>query len=352
MQIFSFSRGSKLSPGRKARFFSEASGLLEAGLRLEDVLLLLGEGNRKHARELTTRLLARVREGCSLAGAMAESKAFSGLDILACEVGEHSARMPEVFHNLGSYYAGRNALRQSMGKAASYPLMVMSMSLVALLIMSVWVIPTFAGYYAQSGAELPRLTLWLMRLAETMPQALLYLSFAVAGLIAGDRILRRSEKYLDARDRFISRLPFIGRLVRDAALERFCAMLSLMMGSGLCLSRSLDLLALRDPSIRIRQISSGILSRLSEGSSLASALHSCAVAEPMLCHLVAMGEETGRLPLAFRRAAQRYSERLERRSALMGSWFEPVLVIVSGGLVALMLAGLYLPMFDMGKFFA
>jgi type IV pilus assembly protein PilC len=63
--------------------------------------------------------------------------------------------------------------------------------------------------------------------------------------------------------------------------------------------------------------------------------------------LIKVGEESGRLHLMFDRLAKRYSEEVDQQTAIIGSLIEPILIVLLGGIVAIILVAMYLPLFKM-----
>ena len=91
------------------------------------------------------------------------------------------------------------------------------------------------------------------------------------------------------------------------------------------------------------------IGRVREGASLARALEAEKEFPPLLTHLIASGEASGRLGTMLERAAGLETRTLERRLAVFLTVLEPAMILVMGGVVLLIVLAILLPVIEINQ---
>ncbi|MCC7325254.1 MAG: type II secretion system inner membrane protein GspF [Burkholderiales bacterium] len=343
--------GIRLSAPLLALTTRQLATLTLSGMPLDQALAAVAEqADDARAAQLATELRSQIAAGESLPAALARyPRAFSPLYCGLVGAGAETGRLAEVLARLADYLEAREALRQKIVLALIYPAIVTVIALAVIAVLLAYVVPQVVSVYQQSRQTLPWLTqaliatsaffratggLWLAVLVVTLA------SFAVA--------LRRPV--LRARwHAFLLRLPVAGRLLRSLDTARFASTLAILTGSGAPLLRSLDAAAevVRMQPLRAASLAAAVLVR--EGVPLSRALREQRVFPPVLIHLVANGEQSGRLAPMLERAAGELERDAERRLAWLAALLQPALIVVMGAIVLVLVLAVMLPIVSMNQ---
>jgi general secretion pathway protein F len=148
---------------------------------------------------------------------------------------------------------------------------------------------------------------------------------------------------------FLLRLPWLGLLIRGVNTSRFASTLAILVGGGVPLLSALASGARVMSNMVMRQAIERAIERVREGTSLARALGETRVFPPLLIHLVASGEVSGKLEQMLKRAAHLETQALERRLAVFLTLLEPVMILVMGGVVLMIVLAILLPIIEINQ---
>jgi len=302
----------------------------------------------------TARVYAAVRLQVGAGEAFAQALArwprsfpelYRGLVAVAAETGQ----LAEVLARIADYLEARQAQRQQLALALVYPVLVTVIALAVIGVLLVYVVPQIVSVYAQSRQTLPFLTRALIATSAFFRDSAWYLAAAIAASAAALAILDRREAFRARWQRWLLRAPLVGRLALAIETARFASTLAILTASGAPLLRSLD--AARDVVwlLPIRSAAAAAAALVREGVSLARALGEQRVFPPVLIHLTANGEASGRLAAMLGRAA----EELEREATRRMSWFaallQPALIVGTGAIVLVLVLAVMLPIVSMNQ---
>ena len=219
--------------------------------------------------------------------------------------------------------------------------------IVALAIINIWVIPTFASAFARFDAELPLMTRLLMASSEFFltywPGLLIALLAAVFGFRAwvatpGGRLIWSG---------FLLRAPLFGNIVRKAVLGRFSQSMALTIRSGVPLIHALSVVAgvVDNPYVgeKVQSMRSGI----EKGDTVSRTAAATGLFTPLVLQMLAVGEETGALDRLLEETAVHYQAEVEFEVKRLGDAIEPIMITVIGVLVAVLALGVFLPLWDL-----
>jgi general secretion pathway protein F len=144
-------------------------------------------------------------------------------------------------------------------------------------------------------------------------------------------------------------MPWIGSLVRGVNASRFASTLAILAGGGVPLLAALGSAARVMTNVVMVEAIERVMERVREGTSLARALAETHAFPPLLVHLVASGEASGKLDRMLKRAAHLESQALERRLAVFLTLLEPVMILVMGGVVLMIVLAILLPIIEINQ---
>ena len=340
-----------LSAAQLSLLTRQLATLLESGLTMEQALAaLIEEAEAPSARELLAGVKAEVMAGASLAVALGSyARSFPGFYRALVQGGEDSGALPTVLAHLADYLDARQALRQKTSLALLYPVLVGVVALAIVTGLLVYVVPQVVQVFQQSRQALPLLTRALIGLSDFLRAAWPYLLLLVTGItVTAHMALRRSGP----RRRYhglLLRLPLLGPLVRGADTSRFASTLAILVAGGVPLLGALASAERVMGNVVMREAVARAIGRVREGVSLARALGETRTFPPLLVHLVASGELSGRLEQMLERAAHLETRALERRLAVFLTLLEPVMILVMGAVVLLIVLAILLPIIEINQ---
>ncbi|SDH21707.1 type II secretion system inner membrane protein GspF [Propionivibrio dicarboxylicus] len=333
-------------------FSRQLSALLDAGLTVDESLTVLAEQS-ENVRE--KRIIAALRNdiasGLSLSAAMLKTpRVFPGFYTSLIRAGEESGRLSCVMQRLAAYLEERAELVGRIALAFIYPAVVFCVSTLVIIGMLTWVVPQMVQVFQGARQTLPLMTRALLAISAFAGDwgGVLCLSLAIAAAIFG-LSLRNDE----ARVRFHAwrlGLPVFGRFERAANTARFAGTLAILTGSGVPLLAALSAAEGVMNNRVQRAAAAGAAAQVREGMGLARALAATRQFPPILIHLTASGEATGRLDRMLERAAQELARDLSRRIEVFTSLLGPAVVLLMGGVVLFIVLAILLPVFEINQF--
>jgi type IV pilus assembly protein PilC len=252
-----------------------------------------------------------------------------------------------ILSRLADYLEDTARLKRKVRGAMVYPVTIFAFAIVAIAVLLIFVIPTFAQFFISAGVPLPMPT----RIVIATSDFLLAWWWAVAaGIGLAVWLLRVYYKTPDGRlsiDRRLLTVPILGMVLRKAAIARFSRTLGTLVESGVAILEGLEITA-RTAGNRV--IEDAVLaSRVSiaGGDTISDPLRRSGVFPPMVTQMIHVGEHTGGLDAMLAKVADFYEDEVEAAVGAMTSIIEPIMIVVLGVVVGGMVVAMYLPIFDL-----
>ncbi|MCC6196664.1 MAG: type II secretion system inner membrane protein GspF [Burkholderiales bacterium] len=322
-----------------------------SGMPLDQALAAVAEqADDARAAKLASQLRAHVASGEALPSALARyPRTFTPLYRGLVAAGAETGRLAEVLSRLSDYLEAREALRQKVILALIYPAVVTIIAFAVIAVLLVYVVPQVVAVYQQSRQTLPWLTQALIATSGFFrATGWLWLAGVVGALVAFMIALRQAA-FRARWHAFLLRTPVVGRLLRSLDTARFASTLAILTGSGAPLLRALDAAAEVVRRIPLREAAARAAALVREGVALSRALREQKVFPPVLVHLVANGEQSGRLAPMLERAAGELERDAERRLAWLAALLQPALIVIMGAIVLVLVLAVMLPIVSMNQ---
>lgn len=325
--------------------------LLDAGLTMEQSLnALIEEAAEPMTREVLTGVKTEVTAGLSLANALgAYEKSFPDFYRALVHGGEESGALPTVLQHLADYLDARQSLKQKTALALLYPILVTVVAIVIVTGLLVYVVPQVVQVFQQSRQSLPLLTRALIALSDFLREAGPWLLLALGGGFAAAHVALRRDATKRRWHALLLRLPGLGPLIRGINTSRFASTLAILVGGGVPLLSALASGSRVMTNMLLREAVERAIERVREGAGLSRALGETRAFPPLLIHLVASGEVSGKLEQMLQRAAQLETQALERRLTVLLTLLEPAMILVMGGIVLLIVLAILLPIIEINQ---
>lgn len=301
-------------------------------------------------REALQDVVEHLERGHSLSNALhRHSQVFNSLFVSVVHVGENTGRLDEAFRLLAQYLEREQETRKQIKAATRYPMFVLIAIVLALVIMNIWVIPTFASMFAKLGADLPTMTKILIGMSNLFVHYWYWMLLAVAG---GWFLLRRylkSEVGAFNWDRYKLRLYAVGSILRRSLLSRFARSFAMMTRAGVPLTHALNLVAdAVDNKYMAKQIID-MRRNIEKGESLSRVCAGSKLFTPLVLQMISVGEETGRVDELLTDVAEFYEREVEYDLKSLTAKIEPILIGIVAVMVLVLALGIFTPMWDMAR---
>lgn len=317
-------------------FTRAMAALLPAGLPLARALDSATDLTSDTTRRSLAECRAAVIRGESLAEALAAFPSlFSPLYVGVVRAGERRGEVAVAFAQLAAQLERNEQLRGRLVSALLYPALLAVAGAFAIGVLLVVVLPQFTTLLADAGAALPRSTQLLVAVSALAVRGWPVLVTLGVGGVVTLLWLQRSEAGRGTLARSLLRLPAVGTLRRQVLAARFARLLSGLLGGGAPLYAALgDVIESLDDPVA-REEAAAVRARIREGLSLRAALEAGSLFPPVLSQLVGVGEESSRLREFLLKAADLLDERAERAAQRTAALIEPAMIVLLGGVVAL-----------------
>ncbi|NLN07155.1 MAG: type II secretion system F family protein [Firmicutes bacterium] len=343
-RLFQFQR--KAGIGELALFSRQLAAMLSAGIPLTRCLYVLGEQAATPVLGEALPAVARsVEGGMSFSQALrAYREIFSGIYVELVHAGEVGSTLETVLVKLSQQLESEKMLRDNMRAAMFYPFMVLAFAVLLMIAMLLFIVPVFVGFYPD-GHELPFLTSFIIALSDSV-RAYWYLYFLGGALFVTGLRAYMAGPGGHVYDRLKFRIPVFGPLVQKIVIARFARTLSALLAGGIPVLQALETAGPAAGSSLVLEAARYARERIREGQSIARPLKESGLFPPMVTLMISVGEETGDVPGLLNRVAEFYEQEVAALSKGLTSLIEPVMIIGVGGIIAVIVIALYLPMFS------
>ena len=295
-------------------------------------------------------VMAGLESGRGLAQSMSDHEdIFPGLFISMIEMGETTGTLDMAFLRMYEYLNMEQEIRDRVSQATRYPMTVIGAILVAMGIISIFVIPSFAPLFESLGDQLPMPTKIILAVSTFLRDHWFVVLLIFGAIYAAIKTWLKTEQGRFRWDRMKLRLPVVGKIVRNASLSRITRSLTISLQAGLPMNETLQTVAKSIGNayltVKMNMLSEGI----ERGESLWKTAHSTGLFTPLVLQMIALGEETGSLPELLDEVAEHYKREVDYDLDNLSDALEPLLMVAVGGMVLVLALGIFLPMWDMVK---
>ncbi len=327
------------------------ASLLEAGLTVEQAFnALIEQAENERMRQVLAALRGEVIAGSTIAKALAAfPNVFFELYRTLVAAGETSGQLPRVLTKLADYLEDRQQLRGKLALSLIYPSIVLAVALTVVGALLIYVLPQVVQVFQHAHQKLPLLTRALIALSGFLQVAWPALLALAIGIAVALRVALGRPRSRAAIHRSLWRAPAVGRILRHLDAARLAATLSILVGSRVPILQALEAGTGVMTLVPMREALTTAARGVREGMPLARALQATAAFPPVMVHLIASGETSGRLDEALERAARQQQNDIATRLAAFAALFEPLMILAMGVIVLIIVLAILLPIFQLNQ---
>jgi len=333
------------------QFSRQMYNLMKAGVPILSALhgLSVNSRNRTLGKTLTG-VIENLEAGRDLSSSLSQyPDVFSVFYVSLVRVGETSGRLDEVFQQLAGYLDREFKTRKKVKSALRYPTFVISAIVAAITVINIFVIPQFAQIFESLGGQLPLPTRILVGMSDATVNHWELLLIGGALLVTGVRFYVNSEIGRYKWHKLQLRLPLVGKVLYKATLARFTRLFALVLNAGVPIVTSLSVVgrALNNEFIEERVLS--MRDGIERGESVSHTATGVGIFDPLVLQMLEVGEQSGTTDELLKDISDYYDDEVDYAIEKLSASIEPTLTIALACLVALLAAGIFLPMWDLYK---
>lgn len=298
--------------------------------------------------------MSEVKESVNAGKSLADScktfpRVFSPIFVSMIRVGEASGNLDLVLNRLASFTEGQFELRNKVFGAMAYPAFIMVAGIGITIFLFAFAVPKITEVFAGSKMPLPLITVIMIGISAFVSKHWMLIIAFLLGSVFFFKWYTSTSRGRDWWDGFSLKIPGFGTLKRMIAVSRFARTLSTMIGSGVQLLDSIDIVKDVVDNAVIRRALIQSRESISEGKSIAAPLKASGEFPPILTHMIAVGEKTGELEEMLNVVSDTYDKQVDNAITSMTRLLEPIMIVVMGGVIGLVALSIFLPMLQLNN---
>ena len=346
---FSFGGGGSVSSKDLVVFTRQFCTMIDAGLPLVQCLDIL---SRQQDNPYFKKCLIEVKESVESGSTFAEAlkkhpKIFDELYVNLVAAGEVGGILDTILNRLAAYIEKSLKLKKQVKSAMTYPMTIIGIASLVVGVILIFVIPAFESMFASFNSELPMPTQIVINLSRGLKKYILVIIAAIWFFIFLCKRFYASPKGRELVDDNALKLPVIGVLIRKVAVAKFTRTLGTMISSGVPILDGLDIVAKTAGNRTVERAIYQVRQSISEGKTIAEPLSKSGVFPPMVCQMIAVGEQAGAIDTMLNKIADFYDDEVDEAVGNLTAMMEPLLMLFLGTVVGGLVIAMYLPIFKL-----
>lgn len=325
--------------------------LLKAGVPVVRCMKILEEQMpNKRVKKMTGKMCDNIEGGSSVYEAFAKyPDTFGSMYINLIKTGEESGLLYDIFIRLTENIQKNIKLKSKVKGAMVYPAIISLVAGIVVTFLLVFIVPRFGEIFAKMGGVLPLPTRILLNFSTGLKLGII--PILIFGFIF-TKLFKRftSTPYgRETVDRMTLKLPMFGELTMKFNVTSFCTNLSMLLKSGVSITKALGVVGDSVDNVIIRETIYSSAQNIESGQSIADAFKNNEAFPDLAKQMISVGDETGNLEDMLQNVSEFYEEEVENLIEAITAMIEPLFMLFLGSTVGFIVVSMFLPMFAMGK---
>lgn len=320
--------------------------VLQAGVPIASCLdVLKQQTTNKTLREVLNDIYEDIQKGISLSNSMRKHEdIFPEIMICMVEAGEVSGQLDVVFERLARQFENQHAINAKIRSALTYPIIVGVIAVAVIIVLMVFVVPSFVEILAGFNTPLPVYTKILIGISNFFVNFWWAILIGLIVLVAGIKAFSKSESGKMFFGKLAITLPVLKGVTKNIATSRLSRTLGTLMSSGVLLIQSMEVVQkIIGNAVLIKKFDS-VIDEIKKGRGLTQPLQNVKYFPPLLMSMIRIGEESGSLDFTLEKAADFYDQEVETSIQQLMSLIEPIITILLAVVVAFVVLAVLIPM--------
>ena len=327
----------------------QLSTLLDASTSIDDSLKITADQvNNKNLSNVLYNIREDIIQGKRLGNSMKSyptifNKTYTSL----VSAGDSSGNLDNIFDNLADYLEQSEEIKQKVFSALTYPVILVSFSILVIVALLAFVLPQVVGQFIKSGTELPVLTQILLFLSNNIFLILFStIVISAAGYFLYKRYTSSKKNLLVAHKKILS-IPLVGNFLLLTETERFASTMTLLLESGMNLDVALEESSEVFTNAYLKEQIKTAREEVIEGKDFINTLMKSKIFPDIFIQLIASGYKSGKLPKMFKKVSAFLKNEIDSKRSIFLSLLEPIVIIFMGGFIMLIVLAILLPIMQM-----
>ncbi len=330
-------------------FTRQFATMIDSGLPIVQCLDILGKQQENPGfKKVILQVKSDVEGGNTLSESLSKfPDVFDELYVNLVSAGEVGGILDKILERLSNYMEKALKLKKQIKGALVYPASIVTVAIGVVIILLVFVIPTFQKMFADFGRELPGPTQVVIHISEFVRHYIVYILLGFFGIVVAIKKYYGTESGRKKIDDLLLKLPVFGPLLRKIAVAKFTRTLGTMVSSGVPILEALEITAKTAGNKTVEKAIMDARASISEGKTISQPLEESGVFPPMVVQMISVGESTGALDTMLNKIADFYDEEVDAAVAALTSLLEPMLMVFLGVVIGGLVIAMYMPIFQM-----
>lgn len=342
--------GIKLSNKDLIFWITQLSTYLKAGLTLNNSVKILSQqmkGRRDQQRAFQS-ISYELTLGESFSNALQkQGNMFPPLMINMIKAAEASGTLTETLDDLSAYYTEIDDTKKQMISAVSYPIVILTFSIIVITFIFVYVVPQFEGIYASSNAPITGLTAVLISFSKFLKSNLLNILLVITIINLIIIIAYKKIKAFRASTQvFLMHLPLISKLIIYNELTIFAKTFASLLRNNVFITDSMDILSKITNNEVYKAILYKTINNIVKGEKISSAFENHWAVPDVAYYMIVTGESTGQLAEMMQKVSDYYQAQHRSIVGNLKTFIEPVLITLLAVIVGMIIIAVIVPMFE------
>ncbi|TKJ36732.1 MAG: hypothetical protein CEE38_10535 [Planctomycetes bacterium B3_Pla] len=327
----------------------QLSTMLEGGIPITTGFDIISDDtDNRQLQTILKQISDKVKKGQPVSECVAEyPKVFNKLCCAMVMAGETSGNIAGAIGKLAQYFDNRDKLAKKVKGAMVYPIFVLSFIVIIVIFIMAFIVPRFEKIFDQIGGTLPAFTRGFMGFYDVLRYNLHYIIALVIFLVVFGTVVSRTKKGHYYFSRLILATPLFGKIVSQAFVATFCKTTSTLLAAGVSVLDAFNILTGMTDNDIIKAAVVQTRESIMGGSSISSSLAQSGFFPNMVVQMIQVGEESGSMSEVLDKTSEHYERKVDCTVTALLNLLEPVMIVSVGGVVAIVVIALYLPIFTM-----
>ena len=346
--------GGGMKAGDLSFSLTQLSTYIKSGIPLVDsVRILAKQTNQPNLKKSFNQLVYELLRGESFSNAMiSQGNTYPKLLINMVKTAEMTGDLPTILDDMSEYYTSMERTKKQMKSAMTYPVVVLTLAIGVLIFMLTYLVPQFAGMFADNDATLPGLTLAILGISDFLKTNYLII-IACVGVAIGIFIYlyKNIVSFRTTIQITLMRMPVAGKIIIYNEITNFTKTFASLINHGVFITDSMEILSKITNNEIYKKIINTTLISLSKGDSISSAFKGEWAVPVVAYEMLVTGETTGQLGTMMEKVSNHFQNLHKNMIDQMKSLIEQILICILEVVVGIILISIIQPMLSIyGQF--
>lgn len=340
----------KFKPNELDFFLTQLSTFLKSGITLVDsVKILSKQSSKKNHKSVYKSIIYELTMGENFSEALnKQGDVFPRLLINMVKTSELTGDLPETLDDMADYYRETEKTRKQMVSAITYPVVVLLFAVVVLFYIMISVIPQFVSIYSDLDAELPRITVVVVKMSSFLKNNWMYIIAGVIAFILIFAILFKTIKvFKTIIQSLLMHLPVFGKIIIYNEITMFTKTFASLLNHNVYITDCMEVLSKITNNEVYKMLIFDTITNLAKGEAISNSFKNHWAFPNIAYEMILTGEKTGQLGNMMDKVAKYYQEQHKNAINQIKAFIEPIMIVILAIIVGVVLLSVVLPMFDM-----